>query len=60
MTDDSNRVVLKPLEGHDNYQSDYINASYVDVRIICRREERKERRREGGREGGRGGGRKGG
>ena len=26
--DDDNRVVLKPL---DKYESDYVNASYVDV-----------------------------
>ena len=30
-TDDDNRVVLNPLEGHEDCQSDYINASYVDV-----------------------------
>ena len=30
-TDDDNRVVLRPLEGHEDCQSDYINASYVDV-----------------------------
>ena len=28
LIDDDNRVVLKPL---DEYESDYINASYVDV-----------------------------
>ena len=31
LTDDDNRVVLRPLEGHEDCQSDYINASYVDV-----------------------------
>jgi len=30
-TDDDNRVVLRPLEGHEDCQSDYVNASYVDV-----------------------------
>ena len=31
LTDDDNRVVLRPLEGHEDCQSDYVNASYVDV-----------------------------
>ena len=32
-TDDDSRVILRPLPGHDDCQHDYINASYVDVRI---------------------------
>ena len=34
--DDDNRVVLRPLEGHEDCQSDYINASYVNVSHILR------------------------
>ena len=30
-TDDDNHVILSPLEGHEDCQGDYINASYVDV-----------------------------
>ena len=30
-TDDDHRVTLKPLEGHKDCQTDYINGSYVDV-----------------------------
>ena len=30
-TDDDNRLKLKPLNGRDDCQNDYINASYVDV-----------------------------
>ena len=30
-TDDDNRVVLRPLEGHEDCQSGYINASYINV-----------------------------
>ena len=33
-SDDDNRIVLKPLSGSTDCQSDYINASYVDVRNI--------------------------
>ena len=29
--DDDHRAILKPLPGHPDCQSDYINASYVDV-----------------------------
>ena len=29
--DNDNRVCLVPLSGHSDYQTDYINASYVDV-----------------------------
>ena len=31
-TDDDHHVLLRPLEGHEDCQSDYINASYVNVR----------------------------
>lgn len=31
LTDDNNRVVLRPIERDD---TDYINASYIDVRNI--------------------------
>ena len=30
--DDDNRIVLQPVAG---CQSDYINASYIDVRVHC-------------------------
>ena len=30
-TDDDNRIVLQPLSGSSDCQTDYINASYVDV-----------------------------
>jgi len=33
LTDDYNRVVLEPLD--DTPDSDYINASYVDVSKLC-------------------------
>ena len=32
--DDNNRVILLPVEGHPDYEGDYINASYVDVSIM--------------------------
>ena len=32
LSDDENRIVLQPLSD-EKYQSDYINASYVDVSI---------------------------
>jgi protein tyrosine phosphatase len=36
-SDDDNRIVLKPLSDVSDYQRDYINACYVDVRefITC-------------------------
>lgn len=30
--DDNNRVVLQPLDECEDFQNEYINASYVDVR----------------------------
>ena len=33
-TDDDNHVVLRPLEGHEDCQSDYINASYINVSYL--------------------------
>jgi hypothetical protein len=33
-TDDDNRVILEPIPGYMNCHHDYINASYIDVRII--------------------------
>ena len=32
-TDDDNRIILQPLSGCSDCQRDYINASYVDVRV---------------------------
>ena len=32
-TDDDNRVKLKPLNGREDCQHDYINASYIDVSV---------------------------
>ena len=30
-TDDKNRIFLKPILGHSDYQHDYINASLIEV-----------------------------
>ena len=30
--DDDNRIVLQPIDGHPDFQHEYINASYIDVR----------------------------
>ena len=30
-TDDDNRIMLKPIPGHQDCQNDYINACYIDV-----------------------------
>ena len=32
LSDDDNRISLRPLPGHSDCQREYINASYVDVR----------------------------
>ena len=32
LADDDNRIALKPLPEFEDYQGDYINACYVDVR----------------------------
>ena len=32
-TDDDNRIVLQPISGREDCQSDYINACYVDVSV---------------------------
>ena len=32
LSDDVNRIILKPLTGVSDCQRDYINACYVDVR----------------------------
>lgn len=34
LLDDDNRVELKPLKASEEYQNDYINASYIDVRVL--------------------------
>ena len=34
VSDDDNRVVLKPIDGIDDCQHDYINASFVNVSYI--------------------------
>ena len=34
MSDDDNRVVLKPMDGHPDCQRDFINASYIHVSSI--------------------------
>ena len=34
MSDDNNRVVLKPMDGHPDCQRDFINASYIHVSSI--------------------------
>ena len=31
-SDDDNRIILRPLEGHPDCQGDFINASFIDVR----------------------------
>ncbi len=34
--DDDNRIVLQPISGQEDCQSDYINACYVDVSVwVC-------------------------
>ncbi len=34
--DDDNRIVLQPMSGQEDCQSDYINACYVDVSVwVC-------------------------
>ena len=32
--DDDHRVTLRPLTGHEDCQTDYINAGYVDVSLF--------------------------
>ena len=34
LTDDNNRIVLMPIEGHSDCQRDFINACYIDVSRI--------------------------
>ena len=34
LSDDDNRIVLKPIGDLSDCQRDYINASYIDVSII--------------------------
>ncbi len=34
--DDDNRIVLQPLSGQEDCQSDYINACYVDVSVCAK------------------------
>ena len=33
--DDDNRIVLDTIPGQQDCQNDYINASYLDVSILC-------------------------
>ena len=33
-TDDNNRIILRPLEGHPDCKRDFINACYIDVCYI--------------------------
>ena len=34
VSDDNNRVVLKPMDGHPDCQRDFINASYIHVSSV--------------------------
>ena len=33
-SDDDNRIILRPIEGHPDCQREFINACYVDVSYI--------------------------
>ena len=33
--DDDNLIILDPIPGQEDCQSDYINACYVDVSVVC-------------------------
>ena len=34
-SDDDNRIILRPIEGHPDCQREFINACYVDVSYIA-------------------------